>query len=47
MDKRIDYCGVIVLLRKLLACGTFTSQEAEKIAHRVALETGADLIISL
>ena len=47
MDKRIDYCGVIVLLHKLLACGTFTRPEAEKIAHRVALATGTDLIISL
>lgn len=47
MDKRIDYCGVVVLIRRLLACGIFTRQEAEKIAHRVALATGTDLIISL
>ena len=47
MNTQINYCGVIVLLRKLLACNELTRQEAEKIARRVAAETGADLIISL
>lgn len=47
MNTRIDYCGVITLLRVLLSSGTFTRQEIEKIARRVAAESGADLIISL
>ena len=47
MNTRIDYCGVIVLLRALFSSGAFTRQEVEKIARRVAVESGADLIISL
>lgn len=47
MNTRIDYCGVITLLRTLLSSGTFTRQEIEIIARRVAAESGADLIISL
>ena len=47
MNTRIDYCGVITLLRFLLSSGTFSRQEIEKIARRVAAESGADLIISL
>lgn len=47
MSTRIDYCGVIVLLRSLMDQGVFTRTEAEKIARRVAAETRADLIISL
>lgn len=47
MNTRIDYCGVIVLLRTLLASGAFTRQEIENIARRVAAENGTDIIISL
>ena len=47
MNTRIDYCGVITLLRILLSSGTFTRQEIEKIARCVAAESGADLIVSL
>ena len=47
MNTRIDYCGVIVLLRGLMEQGLFTRNEAEKIARRIAAETRADLIISL
>ena len=47
MNTRIDYCGVILLLRNLLSSGAFSRQEIEKIARRVAAESGADLIISL
>ena len=47
MNTRIDYCGVIILLRNLLSSGAFSRQEIEKIARRVAAESGADLIISL
>ncbi len=47
MNTRIDYCGVITLLRTLLSSEAFSRQEIEKIARRVAAESGADLIISL
>ena len=47
MNTRIDYCGVITLLRTLLSSGAFSRQEIERIARRVAAESGADLIISL
>ena len=47
MSARIDYCGVIVLLRSLMKQGLFTRNEAEKIARRIAAQTRADLIISL
>lgn len=47
MNTRIDYYGVIVLLRGLMEQGLFTRNEAEKIARRIAAETRADLIISL
>lgn len=47
MNTRIDYCGVIILLRNLLSSGAFSRQKIEKIARRVAAESGADLIISL
>ena len=47
MNTRIDYYGVIVLLRSLMEQGLFTRNEAEEIARRIAAETRADLIISL
>ncbi len=47
MNTRIDYCGVIVLLRSLMEQGLFKRNEVEKIARRIAAETRADLIISL
>ena len=47
MKARIDYCGMIVLLRSLMERGLFTRAEAEKIARRIAAQTRADLIISL
>ena len=47
MNTRIDYCGVIVLLRGLMEQGLFTRNEVEKIARKIAAETRADLIISL
>ena len=47
MNSRIDYFGVIVLLRRLIKHGIFTRDEAEKIARRVAADIKTDLIISL
>ena len=47
MNTYIDYCGVIVLLRKLIYTGLLTREEAEKTACRVAIEAGINLIISL
>ena len=47
MNGRIDYYGVIVLLRSLINQGIFTQAEAEKVARRIAFQTRADLIIPL
>ena len=43
----VDYCGIIVLLRKLLTCGILTQRETENIARRIAVDMGVDMIISL
>ena len=47
MNANIDYCGVINLLRCLVREGKCTEEEACKIAARVAVDIGADIIISL
>lgn len=43
----IDLLGIIVLLRWLCKQGKLTDKEAKRILSRIAVETGADLIISL
>lgn len=43
----IDLLGITVLLRGLCEQGKLTDKEAERILSRIAVETGADLIISL
>ena len=43
----VDYCGIILLLRKILACGILTRKETENIARRIAVDMGVDMIISL
>lgn len=42
----IDFCGVIVLLRQLVAQKKTTEAEARKIAARIAAQSGADIVIS-
>ena len=46
-NENIDLCGILNLLRQLIKDGTCSKQEAQKIAVRIAAQTGADLIFSL
>ena len=43
----IDLWGIAVILRQLRRQGELTEKEAQKIFRRIAMQTGADLIISL
>lgn len=45
--SNLDYCGIIILLRELVKTGKCNKDEAAKIAARIAVETGADIIFSL
>ena len=47
MNANINYCGVIILLRKLVESGHCTKKEAGRIAARIAKQTGADIILSI
>ena len=47
MNANINYCGVIILLRKMVASGHCTKKEANRIAARIAKQTGADIILSI
>ena len=47
MSYEIDYYGIVILLRKLLALQLCTSQEALQIASRIAVENDVHLTISL
>lgn len=46
-NANVDYCGIIVLLRKLVAEGICTAKEAKKIAARIAAQNGVSIIVSL
>lgn len=43
----INYCGMIVLLRKLLEYGCITEKELKMIAARIAAENHVTVIISI
>lgn len=45
--NNLDYCGVVILLRQLIQSGVCIEVEAAKIAARIAVETGADIIFPL
>ena len=45
MIPNIDYLGVLVLLEGLVTHGRISPQERERIAARVAVQLGANLII--
>lgn len=45
-NANLDYCGVVNLLRQLLKKGVCTEPEAKKIAFKIAVTYGADIIIS-
>jgi len=46
-NEDVDFCGVLNLLRQLIKDGKCSKQEAQKIAVRIAAQTGVDLIFSL
>ena len=43
MNANVNYCGVIILLRKLVGSGHCTKKEANRIAARIAKQTGLTL----
>ena len=47
MNPNINFYGIVILLRKLRECGSFTEKELRKIAARIAADSGADIMISL
>ena len=47
MSPDINYCGMIVLLRKLLEYGCITEKELKMIAVRIAAENHVTVIISI
>ena len=47
MYVNVDYCGVIQLLRQLVERGHCTKAEATRIAARIAVKTGAEVILSI
>ena len=46
-DRNISYLGLLQLLRTLREMGAINSREAQKIAARLKVETGADVIVTL
>lgn len=47
MNPNADYLGIIALLRGLRERGLVSGSEAKKIAARLKVRLGADIIISL
>ena len=47
MNPNINYLGIVNLLRNLREQGLVSGSEAKKIAARLMVQLGADLIISL
>ena len=45
--NNLDLCGIVQLLRSLIAQKKTTEKEARKILSRIAAQTGADIVISL
>ena len=46
-NANVDYCGILILLRALLKQKLCTEPEAERIAARLAVQYGADIITAL
>ena len=47
MDPNINYYGIVILLRKLRECGSFTEKELKKIAARIAADSGVEVMFFL
>lgn len=43
----LDYCGIVLLLRKLIDEGGCTHREAQKVADRIAAKFGVSVIFPL
>ena len=46
-NPNVDFCGTIMLLRALKKAESLTEHELQKIAARVAVQMGADIIIDI
>ena len=46
-NANIDYCGIVTLLRTMLKQKLCTETEAKRIAARLAVQYGADIIIAI
>ncbi len=46
-NANLNYCGAVILLRKLVENGYCTKREAQKMASRLFARFGANIIISL
>jgi len=47
VKEDINYLGMVNLLRSLQAAGLVSRKEVRKLAARLRVETGADVIVSL
>ena len=47
MNANVDQCGIVQMLRYLIEGGAITKAEGQRIAARLAAETGASIILSL
>ncbi|MCI7281212.1 hypothetical protein [Dysosmobacter sp.] len=47
MNPNADYLGIVTMLRNLREQGLVSGSEAKKIATRLRVQLGADIIISL
>ncbi len=47
MNPNADYLGIVTMLRSLREQGLVSGSEAKKIAARLMVQLGADIIISL
>lgn len=43
----IDYCGIVNLLRQLVKSGQFLESEIKKIAERIAVQNGVEIVLFL
>ena len=46
-NANVDYCGIVTLLRTMLKQKICTETEVKRIAARLAVQYGADIIIAI
>ncbi len=47
INKDVDYCGIIILLRQLIEAGHCTKAEGQKMAARIAVAYDVNIIFPL